>query len=83
MLILCVDVQFFPLCCAGLVYYPGVDELFCFIFRVCDKLRCTSCDFNVVILNEYEWQGDCDYLFFRNNIPDFDKLKCKLKRKRG
>lgn len=51
--------------------------------RVCDKLRCTSCDFNVVILNEYEWQGDCDYLFFRNNIPDFDKLKCKLRRKRG
>lgn len=51
--------------------------------RVCDKLRCTSCDFNVVILNDYEWQEDCDYLFFRNNIPDFDKLKSKLTRKRG
>lgn len=51
--------------------------------RVCDKLRCTSCDFNVVILNDYEWHEDCDYLFFRNNIPDFDKLKSKLSRKRG
>lgn len=51
--------------------------------RVCDKLRCTSCDFSVVILNDYEWQKDCDYLFFRNNIPDFDKLKSKLTRRRG
>lgn len=51
--------------------------------RVCDKLRCTSCDFNVVILNDYEWHKDCDYLFFRNNIPDFDKLISKLTRKRG
>lgn len=51
--------------------------------RACDKLRCTSCDFSVVILNDYEWQKDCDYLFFRNNIPDFEKLKSKLTRKRG
>ena len=50
---------------------------------MCDKLRCTSCDFSVVILNDYEWQKDCDYLFFRNNIPDFDKLKSKLTRRRG
>lgn len=51
--------------------------------RACDRLRCTSCDFSVVILNDYEWQVDCDYLFFRNNIPDFEKLKSKLTRKRG
>lgn len=51
--------------------------------RVCDKLRCTSCDFSVVILDDYEWQPDCDYLFFRNNIPDFDKLRSKLRKKRG
>ena len=57
--------------------------VFFFVSRVCDKLRCTSCDFNVVILNDYEWHEDCDYLFFRNNIPDFDKLKSKLSRKRG
>lgn len=57
--------------------------IFVFISRVCDKLRCTSCDFNVVILNDYEWHKDCDYLFFRNNIPDFDKLISKLTRKRG
>jgi len=35
------------------------------------------------MLNDYEWQEDCDYLFFRNNIPDFDKLKSKLTRRRG
>uniref|UniRef100_A0A6P8HUU1 Cilia- and flagella-associated protein 418 n=1 Tax=Actinia tenebrosa TaxID=6105 RepID=A0A6P8HUU1_ACTTE len=46
--------------------------------RTCDQLRCTSCDFKVVMFDNYEWQRDCDYLFFRNNVPDFQKLKAKL-----
>ena len=52
-------------------------------FRTCNKLRCTSCDFNVVIYDDFEWQKDCDYLFFRNNVPDFQKLKSKLISRRG
>ncbi|EDO49219.1 predicted protein [Nematostella vectensis] len=51
--------------------------------RTCDKLRCTSCDFKVVVFDNYAWDGDCDYLFFRNNVPDFHKLKVKLKTRKG
>ncbi|XP_062898630.1 cilia- and flagella-associated protein 418 isoform X1 [Mobula hypostoma] len=51
--------------------------------RTCDQLRCTTCDFRVVILDNYEWSKSCDYLFFRNNIPDINKLKTKALRKRG
>lgn len=74
---------FYHLCFIHGIQLCGYNEVMFFCFRVCDKLRCTSCDFNVVILTDYEWQADCDYLFFRNNIPDFDKLKRKLIRKRG
>ncbi|KAK3744457.1 hypothetical protein QZH41_012876, partial [Actinostola sp. cb2023] len=49
----------------------------------CDQLRCTSCDFKVVTFDNFQWQADCDYLFFRNNVPDFRKLKAKLIPKRG
>ncbi|XP_038664908.1 protein C8orf37 homolog isoform X2 [Scyliorhinus canicula] len=45
--------------------------------RTCDQLRCTTCDFRVITLDDYEWNKSCDYLFFRNNMPDLDKLKVK------
>ncbi|XP_050399232.1 cilia- and flagella-associated protein 418 [Patella vulgata] len=51
--------------------------------RICDKLRCTSCDFKVAIFSDYEWNPKTDYLFLRNNAPDFQKLKSNLKRKKG
>ncbi|KAI5106461.1 protein C8orf37-like, partial [Silurus meridionalis] len=51
--------------------------------RVCDRLRCTSCDFRVVMFDDQEWDSSCDYLFFRNNMPDCNKLQVKLKRRRG
>lgn len=51
--------------------------------RSCDKLRCTSCDFDVVMFDNFEWHQDCDYLFFRNNVPDFQRLKSKLTTKKG
>ncbi|XP_043921865.1 protein C8orf37 homolog [Protopterus annectens] len=51
--------------------------------RTCDQLRCTSCDFKISTYNDYEWDTSCDYLFFRNNMPDFSKLKQKMLRKRG
>ncbi|KAF7647606.1 hypothetical protein LDENG_00169660 [Lucifuga dentata] len=51
--------------------------------RSCDQLRCTSCDFWVLLFDDCEWDSSCDYLFFRNNVPDHQKLKAKLKRRRG
>ncbi|XP_015416594.1 PREDICTED: protein C8orf37 homolog [Myotis davidii] len=29
------------------------------------------------------WDKSCDYLFFRNNMPEFHKLKTKLVKKQG
>lgn len=51
--------------------------------RACDHLRCISCDFWVVSYNDYMWDKSCDYLFFRNNMPEFHKLKIKLVKKKG
>ncbi|XP_042628909.1 protein C8orf37 homolog [Cyprinus carpio] len=49
--------------------------------RACNHLRCTSCDFSM--FEDHEWDS-CDLcLFFRNNMPDYHKLKVKLRRKRG
>ncbi|XP_035235120.1 protein C8orf37 homolog [Anguilla anguilla] len=50
--------------------------------RACSQLRCTSCDFRVMSFDDHEWDSSCDYLFFRNNMPDRQKLQAKLKRKR-
>jgi hypothetical protein len=51
--------------------------------RACDRLRCTACDFWIVSYNDYMWDKSCNYLFFRNNMPDFQKLKTKLVKKKG
>ncbi|XP_048752919.2 cilia- and flagella-associated protein 418-like isoform X1 [Ostrea edulis] len=51
--------------------------------RSCDKLRCTSCDFKVCSFDNYEWHPDTDYLFLRNNAPDYHRLKTNLVPKRG
>ncbi|XP_041649590.1 protein C8orf37 homolog [Cheilinus undulatus] len=51
--------------------------------RSCDQLRCTSCDFRVLMFDDCEWDSSCDYLFFRNNMPERQKLQVKLKRRRG
>lgn len=51
--------------------------------RSCDQLRCTSCDFRVLTFDDSEWDSSCDYLFFRNNMPEQEKLESKLKRRRG
>ncbi|XP_004078376.1 protein C8orf37 homolog isoform X2 [Oryzias latipes] len=51
--------------------------------RSCDQLRCVSCDFRVVMFDDCEWDQSCDYLFLRNNMPDCQKLRKKLKKKRG
>ncbi|KAM6910406.1 cilia- and flagella-associated protein 418 [Xenentodon cancila] len=51
--------------------------------RSCDQLRCISCDFRVLMFDDCEWDPSCDYLFFRNNMPNCQKLRTKLKRRRG
>ncbi|MEJ1279636.1 protein C8orf37 homolog isoform X2 [Cricetulus griseus] len=51
--------------------------------RACDQLRCVACDFRIVSYNDYMWDKSCDYLFFRNNMPEFHKLKAKLIQKKG
>ncbi|XP_044280388.1 protein C8orf37 homolog [Varanus komodoensis] len=51
--------------------------------RACNQLRCTSCDFRVSHYNDYQWDKSCDYLFFRNNMPEFSKLKTKMLVKKG
>eukprot|EP00899_Mesostigma_viride_P015831 jgi/Mesvir1/24249/Mv10953-RA.1 len=47
--------------------------------RCCDKLRCTKCDFRVLNFDGKEWFEDVEYLFFRNCIPDEEKLSKKLR----
>ncbi|XP_010004812.1 PREDICTED: protein C8orf37 homolog [Chaetura pelagica] len=51
--------------------------------RTCDQLRCTACDFRVSLFNDYIWDQSCDYLFFRNNMPDLCKLRAKMTKKKG
>ncbi|XP_028985334.1 cilia- and flagella-associated protein 418 [Betta splendens] len=51
--------------------------------RSCDRLRCTSCDFQVLSFDDCEWDPSSDYLFFRNNVPDRQKLRAKLNKRRG
>ncbi|KAJ8290946.1 hypothetical protein GJAV_G00019510 [Gymnothorax javanicus] len=50
--------------------------------RACSQLRCTSCDFRVITFDDHQWDSSCDYLFFRNNMPDRVKLQAKLRKKR-
>lgn len=58
-------------------------SIFALFHRSCDRLRCTSCDFQVVYFNDQEWNSKCDYLFFRNNMPNVRKLRQNLVKKRG
>lgn len=50
----------------------------------CDRLHCTSCDNKIVTFDDFKWaEADCDYLVFRNNYPDFSRLKSKLLPRKG
>ncbi|KAH9515687.1 hypothetical protein Btru_011741 [Bulinus truncatus] len=51
--------------------------------RSCDQLRCTACDFKVCFFDNMSWSRDTDYLFLRNNVPEFKKLESKLTKKKG
>ncbi|KAM4689441.1 cilia- and flagella-associated protein 418 isoform 1-T2 [Discoglossus pictus] len=51
--------------------------------RACNQLRCTACDFNVMMFDDCEWDPSCDYYFFRNSMPEVNKLQTKTVRKYG
>ncbi|XP_077349188.1 cilia- and flagella-associated protein 418 [Lithobates pipiens] len=51
--------------------------------RACSQLRCTSCDFSVLSFDDYKWDSSCDYLFFRNSMPEHSKLQSQMIRKKG
>ncbi|XP_060556550.1 cilia- and flagella-associated protein 418-like [Ruditapes philippinarum] len=71
----------FPLCIGGSSVSKGhgnsVNK------RSCDMLRCTSCDFKVASFDDFDWDSSTDYLFLRNNAPDFERLKSNLSRRKG
>eukprot|EP00055_Hartaetosiga_balthica_P012939 m.64436 g.64436 ORF g.64436 m.64436 type:complete len:251 (+) comp8115_c0_seq2:437-1189(+) len=49
----------------------------------CSTMRCTSCDHAVGSFDNFVWHESADYLFFRNNFPNYDKLKSKLQHSLG
>jgi len=51
--------------------------------RTCNNLRCTSCDFKVVQVDDYLWSKDTNYLFLRNNMPDMHRLSSNLIYEKG
>ena len=46
--------------------------------RSCDNLMCLSCDCKVVSFDGWRWSDGADYLFLRNNFPDFQRLSSQL-----
>ena len=46
--------------------------------RVCANLRCSNCDCAVVCFEGVEWAGEIEYLFLRNNYPDYERMRGKL-----
>lgn len=51
--------------------------------RACNNIRCTACDFKVSIFMDFRWDKSTDHIFLRNNMPDFDRLKSKLRSHKG
>lgn len=51
--------------------------------QCCSNLRCHNCDFSVEIFDNFRWSPDIDYLFLRNNMPDFSKLQSRLLARRN
>jgi len=66
----------FPLLIGGSGDPPGLSTTVS--KRCCSSLRCFNCDFGVEMFDNYRWSPDTDYLFLRNNMPDFAKLQSRL-----
>ncbi|KAI8593243.1 retinal maintenance-domain-containing protein [Geranomyces variabilis] len=46
--------------------------------KACDRLRCTQCDFRCLSFPDATWAPASDYLFFRNHMPDMERLRENL-----
>eukprot|EP00913_Durusdinium_trenchii_P025669 g24092.t1 len=46
--------------------------------RILEHFHCIGCDFQVLVCDDYVWNDDAEYMFFRNNYPNFDKRNCEL-----
>ncbi|GMH79747.1 hypothetical protein TL16_g08256 [Triparma laevis f. inornata] len=68
--------------CGGTSYKTGIC-LGVMSQTVCPRMRCTQCNFLVCRFTDKEWEKDVDYIFFRNNSPDEQKLKVKYVDKEG
>lgn len=55
------------------------------VFRrsACDNLRCTDCNFKVILFSGKVWDPATDYMFLRNNAPDPIKLGTRLQPSSG
>jgi len=62
---------------AGSKYSRGLKSS-AFSKSVCNQLRCLSCNFKVVGFDGFSWDTSADYMFFRNNMPNEQKLRQKL-----
>ena len=51
--------------------------------RACNAIRCTSCDFAIISIDSRRWTEHADYLFFRNHMPDKQKLLIQTRPLRG
>ena len=51
--------------------------------KACDNIRCISCDFVILSFDNRKWTDRADYLFFRNHMPDKQKLLTHTKVSRG
>lgn len=45
--------------------------------------QCTSCDFQVLCIDDFVWRGEVEYMFFRNNYPNVAKLRSGLQLVKG
>mmetsp|Transcript_17270 Transcript_17270/g.27576 ORF Transcript_17270/g.27576 Transcript_17270/m.27576 type:complete len:214 (-) Transcript_17270:56-697(-) len=46
--------------------------------KLCTRMRCTSCDFEVLRFDNSKWNDKVSYLFFRNNTPNVARLSVNL-----
>eukprot|EP00116_Pleurobrachia_bachei_P011628 sb/3471890/ len=50
--------------------------------KSCPNMRCSKCDCAIVVFDGYSWKSEVDYLFLRNNYPDFERVKSLLEKKK-
>ncbi|KAH9103279.1 hypothetical protein LEN26_015339 [Aphanomyces euteiches] len=51
--------------------------------QACSNLRCNECDFTVVQFENQKWNDSVDYMFFRENVPNEQRLRVKMSKDTG